>query len=390
MQNSFKKSFLVRGFFLSSLVLAFGVAGNGQQGQQGGGAGGNAGNIGNLPSGDIVLLGDGAFPLANVQAAVTKLNTVNLEEVESYTFELSGQTSVNLKFNREGGTDGGFVTRNSAANPNTEIAYYNLASILGVDQIVRGAIPYTLGPRGIATFRTLISNTRFRGMRARNATTILETTRANPRELKGCLREKKKSDDVAMNSLVDVSNNRPQLAHSLFKDLNAANPVPTEGTYNFREGYQGSRVKVAQQYSNLMTLDAVFGQWDRYSGGNVVFRIVNEETKEVEVYSTDNGGADFWNTTKWAEKQVSWFSRYDRKTIEQLKGLYAFLSGRATSLTSERLEKTWTDPKVFVTDLGLYYERRPEQYVRELTDNLAVLLKAVESNYARYGEAVFF
>ncbi len=390
MQNSVKKSFLYRGFFLSSLALSFAIAGNGQQGQQGGGGNANAGNIGNLPSGDVVLVGDGSFPLAEVQTAVTKLKTVNLEEVENYTFELSGQTSVNLKFDREGGTDGGFVTRNSAANPNTEVSYYNLASILGIDQIVRGAIPYTLGPRGIATFRSLIANTQFRGMRSRNATTILQATSENPRELKGCLREKKKGEDVAMNSLVDVSNNRPQLAHMLFKDINAANPVPTEGTYNFREGYTANRLKVAQQYSNLMTLDAVFGQWDRYSGGNVVFRIVDDVSKEVEVYSTDNGGADFWNTTKWAEKQVSWFSRYDRKTIEQLKGLYAFLSGRATSLTSERLDKTWTDPKVFVVDLGLYYERRPEQYVRELTNNLAVLLKAVESNYARYGEAIFF
>jgi hypothetical protein len=348
----------------------------------------SSGAFADLPTGDVVIEGDGTFPLANHNEIVEKLSAVDLEQTQNYTFELSGQTSVHLKFKKEHDTSGTFATRNEATNANTEIAYFNLARVLGVEKVFRATVPYTLESRGIATFRSLIQAAHFTGMRAQNARNIMTETSNNPNELQGCIKEKKQGEDVTIDSLAD--DNHPAMAHALFQDLKASNPKPVDGRYTFSEHYWAPRAKVARQYSLLMMMDTVFGQWDRYSGGNVVFRIVDDNTKEIELYSTDNGGADFWNSTSWAQKQASWFSRYDRNAIDALKGVYSFLTGRATSLRSVRMEKVWTDPKEFVVDMGLYYEKRPEQYVRELANNIGVLLKAVEANYNRYGEAVFF
>jgi len=386
-QNNISKSLLTL-----SLVAFLLQAGPGQQ--AGGGGAANPGGAGATPTGDLVILGDGAYPRANHAEKVEKLKSVNFENTSNYSFELAGQTSVNLKGKAltEGQTSGTFVTRNEAANANVEIAYFNLARILGVDNLFRATVPYKLGPHGCATFKAEIGNPDSLpgAMKRKNARNILAMINSNPNELKGCLREKKNGETVAINSLASTANNRPS-THALLQDLQASAAKPADGRYTFSEGYWGPKAKLAQQYSIMMTFDTVFGQWDRYSGSNIVFRIVDENTKEIEVYSSDNGGADFWNTTSWAQKQASWFGKYDRKVIEGLRSIYAFLKGQSSSLRAERLGKTYTNVDEFIVDLGLYYEKRPSQYAAELAANIKVLLTAVEANKARYGEdRVFF
>ena len=63
-----------------------------------------------------------------------------------------------------------------------------------------------------------------------------------------------------------------------------------------------------------MTLDVIFRQWDRYSGGNVV--IAKDDAGVAHCYATDNGGAD---VSSRLDRNIGLFSRYDGRTIDGLR-----------------------------------------------------------------------
>lgn len=323
-----------------------------------------------------------------------QLFAVDLENSSNYNYEISGTSSVNMKFKpKSSGTAGSFVTRNEAANPNTEIAYSRLAEMMGVDQLFRIAVPYKLKSVGVSIFQDLIENGLSNGkihgkMRVDNAHNILGKMNSNPSSLLGCLKEKS-GDTYAADVLANGTT--PNSRHPLFADLQAKYPKPTNGNYNLGNGYWTDRAKGAREYSILFTFDVIFGQWDRYSGGNITYKIV-DGTKEVKLFSTDNGGADYWgNSVSWGQKQAGWFSRYDQTLINNLRVLDRFLSGEMKSLTVAAFGKTYSDPRELMVDMGLYSELTPDQYLRAFTRHLQLLLNKVDENVDSYGEeAVFF
>src|SRR6476619_4059317 len=110
---------------------------------------------------------------------------LNLEDSARYNFpELSGSTSVNLKLETTDNPPkarGTFVTRNSSANPNTEIAYFNLLSLLGWGRLCRPA----------ARYRTLLEAAPMStAARRENCDAILAAI-ATGAPLRGCVKAKK-------------------------------------------------------------------------------------------------------------------------------------------------------------------------------------------------------
>jgi len=88
-----------------------------------------------------------------------------------------------------------------------------------------------------------------------------------------------------------------------------------------------------------MTLDVIFRQWDRYSGGNVV--IAKDDAGVAHCYATDNGGAD---VSSRLDRNIGLFSRYDRRTIDGLKALSGFLKNPASGFLG------YTDAETFVVE----------------------------------------
>ena len=82
-------------------------------------------------------------------------------------------------------------------------------------------------------------------------------------------------------------------------------------------------------------------------------------------------------------RNLSWFSRYDRKTINRLKEVYAFLNNPASGFLG------YTDAEKFIVDLGLYFENPPAVYVSRIKRNLGLLLERVNSIEAKYGDAAY-
>ncbi len=315
--------------------------------------------------------------------------------------ELSGSTSINLKVDRAATQEemekdkaegkpadvtkslGSFVARNGAANPNTEIAYFNLAAILGWDHIYRPAARYELGSKAIAGFQRLIAKTTIKGtQRLENKAKILAAMKTPP--LKGTLKAKKISGDVSVDAMANTGaapNGAPASGHPIIKALQVGNPFPSSGTQvTLKAGYVNDARTLAQEYSVIMMLDTVFQQWDRYSGGNIV--IYKDKDGKAHFYATDNGGADLGKTTSWTERNAGWFSRYDKKAVLGLRKVHAFLSN-----PSGNPLLGYTDAEKFVEDLGLYFELSRPLYVERLRRNIGILLAKVDAVVAKHGES---
>lgn len=313
---------------------------------------------------------------------------MDLEDESTYRFpELSGSTSVNLKVEKADPSDakgwkgwGSFVPRNGAANPNTEVAAFHLAAILGYDALYRPAARYELGRGASAKFKALIQRTPIRGThRIQNRDNILREIDAG-RPLRGCVKAKKADGDLAIETLGTGS---PKMSHPVIAAIQASNPKPRAGeTVQLARNYTGDTLELAKQFSVMMMIDTVTQQWDRWSGGNVL--IQKSKEGRVAFYGSDNGGAGLGPQPNWVEKNLSWFSRYDRQAVRKLEELNEFLKNPSRGFIG------YTNAEQFVVDLGLTTEATPAQYVQRLSRNIGLLLDRVRANESRFGAAAYF
>jgi hypothetical protein len=321
-----------------------------------------------------------------------KWKGMNLEDSVNYTFkELSGSTSINMKIEKIDASDpkgyksrGSFVPRNSSANPDIEIAAFNLSAILGYDQIYRPAARYELGPVASQAFKSLIGKYHFAGSaRLANKARILKAIQSGS-PLKGCVKAKKDDTSVALDAIANThapSNGAPNAGHPIVQFLQAANDKPMAGrSLTLKAGYLGDELELAREYSVIMTIDAVTQQWDRYSGGNVAIR--KDDQGRAHFYMTDNGGADL--SDSWNARNLTWFSRFDRGVIQKLSDLKRFLDTPAIGYLG------YSDPEVFVTDLGLYSQNSAAINVQRLRRNLGFVLDYVKATETKFGNKAFF
>lgn len=311
--------------------------------------------------------------------------------------QLSGNTGIYLKIRKINRTDlvdghtayGTFVTFHGPSNPDAEIAYFNLAAILGHDNIMRPAIPYTLGNKGTKGFKTLLKKelaiadpTSRRPVRIKRLLNWLETP-----PLRGGLKAHKPISSITYQSFVDTPPGAiygvPLETNPIVMALQASNPQPIAGRkIQLKTGYTGDLLQLAREYSIIMTLDAIFQQWDRYSNtGNI--GLAKDSANIAHFYMTDNGGSDMSEEPADVTRNLSYFSRYDRPSIQKLKQLYLFL------LKPERGFLGYKNAEKFVVDLGLYSEHSPATYVKLLQRNLHLVLNNVAAVELEYGNNAY-
>ncbi|WP_157083638.1 hypothetical protein [Bradyrhizobium manausense] len=338
------------------------------------------------------LQSEGRSLSADSKDWMKKWRGMNLEDSASYTFkELSGSTSINMKIEKIDASDpkgyksrGSFVPRNSSANPDVEIAAFNLSAILGYDQIYRPAARYELGPIASQALKSLIGKYNIHGSaRLANKARILKAIDSGS-PLKGCVKAKKDDTGVAFDAIANThaaSNGAPNAGHPIIRFLQAANEKPTAGkSLTLKTGYDGDELELAREYSVIMTIDAITQQWDRYSGGNVAIR--KDDQGRAHFYMTDNGGADL--SDSWNARNLTWFSRFDRGVIQKLDDLKRFLDTPATGYLG------YSDPEVFVADLGLYSQNSAAINVQRLRRNLGFVLDYVRATETKFGDKAFF
>jgi hypothetical protein len=175
-----------------------------------------------------------------------------------------------------------------------------------------------------------------------------------------------------------AGNGAPRSSNSVIGSLQVDNPQPKGGvTFELCHGYTGDALQLAREFSVIMSLDAIFRQWDRYSGGNVV--IAKDDAGVAHFYATDNGGADVSSEQSRLERNIGLFSRYDHRVIDGLKAVLAFLKNPASGFLG------YTDAEAFVVDLGLYRQHPAADYVERLKGNLDFFLQHVTGVENKHG-----
>ncbi|WP_394753172.1 hypothetical protein [Crenothrix sp.] len=316
----------------------------------------------------------------------------NLEDPGFVYTELSGSTEIYLKIRKIDKTDlvngyksyGTFVTGHGSSNPDTEIAYFNLAAILGHDDIMRPAARYSLGKKAVLGFKALLEKEqatlepgRRRDVRIPR---LLDWLTKPP--LLGGLKAKKHESYAEYKFMADIKpgagRGEPFKNNPIIRALQASNPQPIANKkILLQTGYTGNLLQLAHEYSIIMTLDVIFQQWDRYNNTNI--GLATDDTKLAHFYITDNGGADMVDDRTDITRNLNYFSRYDRQSIKKLKQLYLFL------INPTRGFMGYTNAELFVADLGLYSELKPAEYVRLLKRNLLLLLNHVTAVERKYG-----
>ena len=325
-----------------------------------------------------------------------RYNGINLDDLNSFQYkEISGTTSINLKIQKLDSNEpkgyksyGSFVPLNSSANPNAEIAYFNLAMITGVDFMFRPTVRYELGPTASQEFKKIILSSTIKGeSRNENKNNILKRIESS-QTLKGCLKAKKSDFAIGYDDIIKPTTFFNRLGgmkanHPLAKLIQAKNSQPSkEKQLELKTKYSNTEFQLAKEFSILLTFDAIFGQYDRFSGGNVVIELDDEN--KAHLLASDNGGAEVTDSLPNAKANSKIFSRYDKNLIEKLKILNRFLKGDIPTFLN------YNNPEEFVVDLGLYFLKSPADYVKALRANLSHFLNVVHENEERYGQNIYF
>lgn len=269
--------------------------------------------------------------LAQDQAFAAKAAALNLED-PSYQFDYkAGGTSLGLKIKDASGKSiGKFLPANGAANIEAQLVSHRLAQFLGMSALVIPSAPYTLGPRVTQLFNSLLLNADERNQwRRENQEELLQKISQNPNSLTGVLTPKTEEWEVL--ELANEDANTINGAHPIAQWIRAEGPRPSLREMSLKgvKSKNGtiptqSELELARQFSQIMVLDLLCGQWDRWSGGNIEASI--DAKGKLFFFARDNGGASMSGTNQVANT-LNLVSRFDRAQIKRVQRLVELLSG---------------------------------------------------------------
>jgi hypothetical protein len=70
--------------------------------------------------------------------------------------------------------------------------------------------------------------------------------------------------------------------------------------------------------------------------------------------------------------------------INKIREFYNFLKNPTTPFLG------YTDPAKLVVDMGMYFQKSPNEYIKGLKQNIEMLLNDVAANEKRYGANAYF
>lgn len=285
---------------------------------------------------------------------------------------------------------GAFLPHNSATNPNTEAAYGALAYMLGYEAHFQLGIPVKLNEGGVRKFSNLIESriSTMAQARLKNCQNLKAKIAQNPSSLVGVYKFWNGPKPEGIESMANPSaagNGAPNFGHPVMKALQATNPWPSPSDWILLKPNSKYKARVdilAAQHGVTMLFDALFAQWDRYSGGNVTVAL-DSQNQMFYMFTADNGGATP-SSSKWTEKHLRWVSRYPLSLVNRFAELELFLLGRRPEFLG------FNRPHDFIVGLGLVYDSSPEQYRAQLLKNLATIRTVVQERVNEFGKGAVF
>jgi hypothetical protein len=245
---------------------------------------------------------------------------------------------VYVKVLKHGEVIGRFRPETDATSVRAEISTYNIGRALGCGELFQPAVPMELRGKGLATFRRLLEAAHFVDFRQDERNSLLQIMESDPDVLDGAFKPMTPAEAVKYRGAErpdeepngGLETNDP-IARYLRHDAPqpAAQPVSLPSV-----GLRLAPAPLARQLSDILLVDALAGQWDRFSGNNLHLL----PGHGGQFMAIDNGGADPLNDQGYLERFTRWVTRFDPPVVELLGALDAFLrkKGSFRGYTSER------------------------------------------------------
>jgi hypothetical protein len=282
-----------------------------------------------------------------------------------------GGTSVGLKIDQGEEKLGKWLPRNSAGNPESQVVSYQLGRFLGMSELVMPSAYYKLDGAALTTFQRFLQGVRETNRwRRENRNLNLAAIAQNPSGLMGVFTPylEPKSEEAV--GLANPSANTINSSDPIARFIRADGPVPSASRRMSLRGIKGgteSELELARQFSQIMVLDILTGQWDRWSGGNVE---AATDGSRVAFVARDNGGANMSGPGTFT-KYSRIVTRFDRTQIERLERLVTLLSDRDESTALAAALHLSSD-------------------LRFLLNRAQTLLAFVRTQASQYGDTAYF
>ena len=235
-----------------------------------------------------------------------------------------GGTSAYALVEEGGKVIGAVIPENSATSIVGEVSTFNLGRALGCSELFQPAAKVSLRGKGLARFRAILQAGRYSGAREQNRQNILARIAKNPDALPCVYKHwgAEKPREYSAISTGGSPNGVLRESDVVARFLKAGAPQPGEQELALGGGTAPAR-DLARELSNIFLVDALAGQWDRFSGGNLHVRVTDGR---VHFIALDNGGASIEGGMGYLELFKGWVTRFDRPVAARLLELDALLS----------------------------------------------------------------
>jgi hypothetical protein len=234
-------------------------------------------------------------------------------------------TSPYFKIKLEEKTWGAILPESSGTQIYGEIFSFNLARALGQPELSGWAAFYRVQGSSLTRFKKEMSAVHFANVeREKNRLLVLSQIEQHPAFLDTVVKKwgPKPYDYDAIMTPDEKLNEKNPLALFLLAD----HPQPTDQIVTLPKiPGQAREIDLARQLSTIFLIDALAGQGDRFSQGNLN---VIEQKGQIHFVAYDNGGT--WGDEDSLKLYLSWVTRFDRGVADRIVSLNEFLNGKHT------------------------------------------------------------
>ena len=242
-----------------------------------------------------------------------------------FTFEMK-KAHVYPKVLRDGKIVGAFRSESASTNVEGEIATFNISRALGCSDFFQPATGMEMRGAGLATLKQLMKTVPFPPIKEPDRAQVLAEIEGNPEALTGVFKQALPMRAVKYHSIerADVPpNGVMNEADPIARHLKNYAPQPgAELMTPPNVGGRAPTVTLARELSDILLVDALAGQWDRFSGGNLHMLVVAGTARFIAV---DNGGAGYDGDHGNLEQFKRTVTRFDRRVAARLFALEDFL-----------------------------------------------------------------
>ncbi len=289
---------------------------------------------------------------------------------------------------RDGEVIGAFRTETSSTCVDGEIATFNIARALGCGELFQPAAPFLLRGKGLETLRQMMEAARFPEAKEKDRQNVLQEIAGNPDGLRGDFRKATPLDAVKYHAIELPTvppngwlNEKDRVA--IFLKCDAPQPGNAEMKLKGLD-CRAPEASLARELSDILLVDALAGQWDRFSGGNLHVLVTQGRAHFLAV---DNGGAGFEDDQGYMELFRKWVTRFDRRVVAQLFALESFLDARKQespeASANPREKFLGFDDEAALADAMNMHEREDWEVFRNRVHEVAAHVRSI-------GERAYF